>query len=69
MLGVVYERLLDLSKQVDQNNQVLLAFAETMQNMVDLSDIQDAKLNMLRKAVTGEEAGVSLSSVPLTNDD
>ena len=68
-LGIVYERLLDLGKQVDQNNTILLAFAETMKDFIQINEHMDAQIRGLNRAVTGQRDGVSLESVPITNDD
>lgn len=69
MLGLIYERTLDMAKQIDANNEVLLALAETMSNMVQLSDVVDERVRTLHRLIIGERDGVSVSSVPLTNDD
>jgi hypothetical protein len=67
--GVVYERLLDVAKQVDQNNELLLAFAETMQAMVAINEDMVSKVTKLNKTVSGQRDGVSVESVPITNDE
>jgi hypothetical protein len=69
MLGFVYERQLDMAKQVDANNEILLALVTSMQNMVGLHEIFDDRVKALNKMITGQETGVSVESVPLTNDD
>jgi hypothetical protein len=69
MFGLMYERILDLTKQVDANNEILLALVDSMQNMVGLSEAVDGRMRELHKMITGREAGVSVESVPLTNDD
>ena len=68
-LGIVYERLLDISKQVDMCAQVCNALAETMNNFVSLNEAFDDRLKALNKHVRGTESGVEVESVPLTNDD
>lgn len=68
-LGIVYERLLDITKQVDMCATVVTAMAETMNNFVAMNEAFDERLKMLNKHVKGEVDGVELSSVPLTNDD
>jgi hypothetical protein len=68
-LGIVYERLLDVAKQVDQNNELLLAFAETMQAMVAINEDMVSKVTKLNKTVSGQRDGVSVESVPITNDE
>src|SRR5215831_13788615 len=68
-LGIVYERLLDVAKGQDMTGQAMLAMAETMSNLVKLNDVQEGRLQDLKKYVTGEHAGVELSSVPITNED
>lgn len=68
-LGIAYERLLDCAKQIDQNNQMLLMFAETMKDMISVTESQEQRIKSLRKTIRGETEGVSLSSVPITNED
>lgn len=68
-LGIVYERLLDVAKQMDLNNTILLAFAETMKDFIQVNEHMDSQIRGLNRAVTGQRDGVSLDSVPLTNDD
>jgi hypothetical protein len=68
MLGLVYERVLDCAKQVDQNNSLLLAFAETMQAMVNVNEETAAKVRGLQKAVSGQHDGISVESEPITNE-
>ena len=68
-LGIVYERLLDIAKQVDQNNEMLLMFAETMKDLIAVSESQEERITRLRKTIRGEADGVSVSSVPITNED
>ena len=68
-LGLTYERLLDVTKQMDQNNMLLLAFAETMKDFIRINEHLDARVRDLNRAVTGQHDGVSLESVPITNDD
>lgn len=68
-LGIVYERLLDISKQVDAAASVVSEMANMMQNFVAFSEVQDARLKDLHKAISGKMDGVSLESVPITNDE
>jgi hypothetical protein len=69
MLGLVYERLLDTAKQVDANNELLLAFAETMRTLINVNEQMDGRITRLNKAVSGQKDGVTLESVPITNED
>ena len=69
IMGLIYERLLDIAKQVDQNNELLLAFAETMKSLIEVNEHADAKIRNLQKAVSGQHDGVSVESVPITNED
>jgi len=69
MLGLVYERLLDACKQVDHNNELLLAFAETMRTLINVNEQMDGKIRGLDKAVRGQRDGVSVESVPITNEE
>jgi hypothetical protein len=68
-LGLIYERLLDVTKQVDMNNEILLSFAETMKDLINVNEMTDEKVRGLQRAVTGVRDGVSIESVPITNDD
>jgi hypothetical protein len=69
MLGIVYERLLDLVKQNDQNSTLLLAFAETLRDFIKINELTDAQIKGLQRHITGVRDGVSVESVPITNDD
>ena len=68
-LGIIYERVLDMGKQLDMCSEVLTQMAETMNNFVALNEVFDDRLKQLNKHVRGQEKGVSVESVPLTNDD
>src|SRR5262245_11640649 len=69
MLGLVYERVLDLAKQVDENNTILIQMANSMQAFVGLNEEFERRLQYLKRHVEGRTDGVSVESVPLTNDD
>jgi hypothetical protein len=69
ILGIIYERLLDTTRQVDENNEILLQLVETMKDLVGVSELVDNRVKELRRAITGRTDGVSLESVPLTNDE
>lgn len=69
MLGMIYERLLDQAKQMDMCASVTNEMATVMNNFVAMNEVFDERLKALNKHVRGEADGVSLSSVPLTNDD
>lgn len=68
MLGLIYERVLDVSKQQEQTSDILLALANTVGNFVSLNEVMDSKLQHLRKIVEGDRDGVDVRSVSLTND-
>ena len=68
-LGIVYERLLDLSKQVDMCAEICNQLANTVSGFVGLHEALDGQLQALNRHVKGDHAGVDLRSVPLTNDD
>lgn len=68
-LGIVYERLLDVAKQVDMCAEICTALAETMNNFVALNEQFDQRLKTLNKHVKGQVDGVELSSVSLNDDD
>lgn len=69
MLGLMYERQLDMAKQLDMCSELINALANTIQGVVGLHDILDDRLKMLNRHITGREDGVSVSSEPLTNGD
>ena len=66
-LGLIYERLLDMSKQVDASNEIVLALATTMQGLIGLNEVQDGRMKELRDLIQGQTAGVSVHSEPITN--
>ena len=68
ILGLMYERLLDTTKQVDANNELLLAFAETMKDFVSINEHIDNRVKGLTRMVTGRTDGVSVESEPITNE-
>lgn len=68
ILGMMYERILDLAKQQDETGDVLLALASTMQNMMGLSEMMDGKLEQLKRVMQGDTDGVDVRSVPLINE-
>ena len=68
ILGLIYERLLDTTKQVDANNELLLAFAETMKDVIEINEHIDNRVKGLTKMVTGRVDGVSVESEPITNE-
>jgi hypothetical protein len=69
MLGLIYERLLDVTKNTDANSQILLETVQAFQNMVGLNEIMDGRIKRLHDIVKGRADGVSVESVPITNDD
>lgn len=66
-LGLIYERLLDMTKQVDTSNEIVLALATNMQGLIGLSEIQDGRMRELRNLIQGQSDGVSVQSEPITN--
>ena len=69
MLGMIYERLLDVAKQTDDNATILVETVGAFKNMVGLNEILDDRVKRLHDVVRGREKGVSVESVPLTNDE
>ena len=67
MLGLMYERQLDMAKQVDICSEIINQLANTMQNMVGLHEVLDDRMKELNKHIHGREAGISVSSEPITN--
>jgi hypothetical protein len=68
-LGIVYERILDIAKQMDMCASVVTEMASTMNSFVSLNEVFDERLKALNKHVKGQTEGVEVESVPLTNDD
>lgn len=68
MLGMMYERQLDMSKQIDMCAEICNALANTIQGIVGLHEILDDRMKELNKHIHGREDGVSVSSEPITND-
>jgi len=68
-LGLIYERVLDMAKQVDMAANVTMEMANTMQNFMQLNEVFDGRLRELKKHIEGGADGVSVESVPITNDD
>lgn len=68
-LGIVYERLLDVCKQMDAAAEVVSECASMMQTFAAFSEAQDYKLKQLRNIIQARMDGVSVESEPLTNDD
>jgi hypothetical protein len=60
---------LDVSKQTDANAQILVETVGAFQNMVGLNELLDKRVKLLHDTVRGREKGVSVESVPLTNDE
>ena len=69
MLGLIYERLLDMGKHVDANSNVLLETVGAFQNMVGLNEILSNRVKTLHDTVKGRDMGVSVQSEPITNDE
>ena len=69
ILGLIYERLLDMGKHVDSIANVLLELVGTIQNVVGLSSVMDDRMKQLYRQVNGRDDGISVESVPITNDD
>jgi hypothetical protein len=69
ILGLIYERVLDLSNQVDKCSEVTLGMAQALAAMVDMGESMSAQVRRLHQAVTGERDGVEVRSVPLTNEE
>jgi len=69
MLGLMYERQLDMGKQLDMCSELINALANSIQGMVGLHEVLDDRLKLLNRHVTGREDGISVDSEPLTNED
>jgi len=68
-LGLIYERLLDIAKQTDMSGKIMLEFANTMNNFMNLNEQMDSQMKTLRNHIIGREGGVFVESQPITNDD
>lgn len=69
MLGLMYERILDQSKQLDACAELITQLANAVQGTVGLHEVLDDRLKMLNRHITGRESGISVESEPLTNED
>jgi hypothetical protein len=69
ILGLIYERVLDLTTQQERNADMTLKLAEALTASIDLSDLVLQDIRALNKIVKGERDGVELRSIPLTNED
>ena len=69
MLGLVYERVLDMSKQMDMCATLCTEMAGVMNNFVAMNEAFDERLKALNKHVRGQVDGVDVFSVALINDD
>jgi hypothetical protein len=68
-LGIVYERLIEVAKQVDACTAIQLESVKMLSNFVSLNEAMDHQVKTLNKIVKGNSDGVSVESVPITNDD
>jgi AICAR transformylase/IMP cyclohydrolase PurH len=69
IFGLIYERLLDMGKHVDANANVLLETVGAFQNIVGLNEILSDRVKTLHDVIKGRDKGVSVESVPITNED
>jgi hypothetical protein len=68
MLGMMYERQLDMGKQLDMCATLLGEFANTLNNFVGMNEALEGKMRDLHKYMSGQVDGVSVQSESLTND-
>ena len=68
MFTMMYEQIREMAEQQEQAMTLLMGMAQTMENFVNLSEVQQERMIELRKRITGEEDGVSLSSIPLLDE-
>ncbi len=68
MLGLMYERQLDMSKQLDMCSEIVNQLANTIQGIVGLHEVLDERLRALNRHVKGRDDGVSVASEPITNN-
>jgi hypothetical protein len=68
MLGLMYERQLDMSKQLDMCSEICNQLANTIQGIVGLHEVLDERLRALNRHVKGRDDGISVSSEPITNN-
>jgi hypothetical protein len=69
ILGLIYERLLDISKQTDVAGTVMLAMAQTIKASIEATDVVDDRVKQLSSLIKGRSDGVSVQSVPLNDED
>lgn len=58
---LIYERLIELNRRVDDNARATLAIANTIANFVQLNEAMEEKLRILARG--GRPDGVEVSSV------
>lgn len=61
MIGIMYENLLEVSKQLDQCTSIMLTMAKTMENVVGSNELVLRQAERLREA--GKEDGIDVRSV------
>ena len=69
MLGLMYERQLDMARQTEANASIILELVGAFKNMVGLNEVLDGRVKRLHDTIKGRVDGVSVESVPITNED
>lgn len=67
MFTLVYERLLQVSKQVEDNAQVVLSVVESLQGVVQLTDVMQRRLNNVARGFMSD--GIQIESVANDPED
>lgn len=70
MLGLIYERMMEMAQIVDAQTDLMVSLAEKMEMIVELVGLEkDTNLKeALEKAAKGGMDGVSLQSESITDD-
>jgi hypothetical protein len=61
MFTLVYERLIQVSREVEENAKVVLSVVESLQNVVQLSEVMQRRLSNIAKGILTN--GVDIQSV------
>lgn len=61
MFTLVYERLIQVSREVEEGAKVVLSVVESLQNVVQLNDVMQRRLNQVARGMFTD--GIDVESV------
>lgn len=61
MFTLVYERLIQVSREVEEGAKVVLSVVESLQNVVQLNDVMQRRLNQVARGIFTD--GIDVESV------